>query len=56
MTSATSNKMRVNNAEQFLDSVSEPAFVTLYLSYGKVTPWCNEAAPPQARYVFCRRL
>lgn len=48
MSSSTSIKMRINNAEQFLESVSEPSFTTLYLSYGKVDAWANEASPDQA--------
>lgn len=48
MSSATSIKMRINNAEQFLESVSEPSFTTLYISYGKVEAWANEASPDQA--------
>jgi len=35
--------MRVNNAEQFLESVSEPSYTVLYLTYGKVDAWANSA-------------
>jgi hypothetical protein len=47
-TSATLIKLRVNSAEQFKESVSEPANTKLYLTYGKVTGWANDAAPPSA--------
>ena len=48
MSSATSIKMRINNAEQFLESVSEPAFTTLYITYGKVDSWANDSSPDVA--------
>lgn len=36
----------INSAEQFLESVSEPAPNTkLYFAYGKTDAWANEAAP-----------
>lgn len=39
-------KTRINNAEQLLESISEPAPNTkLYLAYGRVHPWANDAAP-----------
>ncbi len=41
--------MKINNAEQFKESVSEPAPNTkIYLAYGKIMPWANDAAPPNA--------
>lgn len=46
MTSSTFIKLRVNNAEQFRESVSEPSPNTnLYLTFGKVTAWPNDASP-----------
>lgn len=48
MTSATSKKFGVNTAEQFLESVSEPAYTVLYLTYGKVDAWANDANPDAA--------
>jgi hypothetical protein len=42
--SASFIKFRVNNAEQFKESVSEPSPNTnLYLVYGKVDAWANDA-------------
>lgn len=47
MTSATLVKLRVNNAEQFKESVSEPTPNTnLYLVYGRAIPWANDSLPP----------
>jgi len=44
--SATFIKFRVNSAEQFKESVSEPTPNTnLYLTYGKVYPWENDTSP-----------
>lgn len=49
MSSATYIDLRVNNAEQFKESVSEPAPNTnLYICYGKSSAWANDAAPPNA--------
>ena len=48
MSSVTSTKMRINTAEQFLESVAEPAYTALYLSYGKVDAWANESCPDMA--------
>lgn len=48
-TSATFIKFRVNSAEQFKESVTEPSPNTnLYLAYGKVTAWPNDASPSVA--------
>ena len=42
--SATFIKFRVNSAEQFKESVSEPTPNTnMYLTYGKVDAWANDA-------------
>lgn len=47
MTSASLVKLRVNNAEQFKESVSEPSPNTnLYIVYGRAIPWANDANPP----------
>ena len=47
MASATLVKLRINNAEQFKESVSEPSPNTnLYLVYGRTIPWANDATPP----------
>lgn len=49
MTSARFINIRVNSTEQFKESVSEPSPNTkLYLTYGKVTAWANEAEPDTA--------
>jgi hypothetical protein len=49
MTSATFIKFRVNNAEQFKESVTEPSPNTnLYLVYGKVNAWENDYSPDGA--------
>lgn len=49
MSSATFIKFRVNNAEQFKESVSEPSPNTnLYLTYGKINAWANDSSPPSA--------
>jgi hypothetical protein len=49
MSSATFINLRVNSAEQFKESVSEPSPNTkLYLTYGKVTGWANDASPDAA--------
>jgi hypothetical protein len=46
MSSATFIKFRVNNAEQFKESVSEPKPNTnLYLTYGKIDAWANDSSP-----------
>lgn len=48
MFSDTSINFRVNNAEQFKESVSEPSPTYLYLTFGKTEAWPNESSPPQA--------
>lgn len=48
MFSDSSTNFRVNNAEQFKESVSEPAPTYVYLTYGKTEAWSNEANPPLA--------
>lgn len=46
--SVYSKDLQVFNAEQFLESVSEPANTRIYLTLGKCTSWANDAAPQQA--------
>jgi len=46
-TSSTFIDLRINNAEQLKESVSEPAPNTkLYLTYGKTGTWANDSNPP----------
>lgn len=46
MSSATFIDLRVNNAEQFKESVSEPTPNTkLYMTIGRSMPWANDLAP-----------
>lgn len=45
-TSATFVDLRINNAEQFKESVSEPSPNTkIYLTFGKADSWANDASP-----------
>lgn len=44
-TSTTYIDLRVNNAEQLKESVSEPSSSNLYLTFGKTNAWPNEASP-----------
>lgn len=47
MTSIAFNGLAVNNAEQFKESVSEPAPNTrIFLTYGRVEAWPNDNSPP----------
>jgi hypothetical protein len=49
MTSASLINLRINSAEQFKESVSEPSPNTkYYLAYGKIDSWTNDALPPNA--------
>lgn len=45
MVAITTKNIRINSAEQMLESVSEPASTVLYLAYGKNTSWANDALP-----------
>lgn len=46
MTSISFKNLRINNAEQFKESVSEPSPNThLYLTYGKCDSWVNDSSP-----------
>lgn len=48
MTSRYSKDIEIFSAKQFIESVSEPQSSNVYFTIGKVTPWANDAAPPQA--------
>lgn len=48
MTAITTKNLRINSAEQLLESVSEPAATYLYVAYGKSTPWANDSLPNTA--------
>lgn len=48
MPSVFSQNLRIYNAEQFILSVSEFGPTNIYLTFGKTTPWINEAVPVQA--------
>lgn len=46
MSSSTFVDLRINSAEQFKESVSEPSPNTkMYLTFGKVDSWANDASP-----------
>ena len=46
MSSSTFIDLRINNAEQFKESVSEPTPNSkIYLVYGKTDAWANDASP-----------
>jgi hypothetical protein len=47
-TSVTTPDLRIHNAEQFIEALSEPASTNVYLTYGRVEAWANDSAPPQA--------
>lgn len=47
MVAVYSENLRVYNAEQFVKSVSDDD-TNIYLTFGKHTPWPNDAAPTQA--------
>ena len=40
--------LRVSVTEQFRLNILNTTQTGLYLTYGKVTPWANDAAPPNA--------
>jgi len=46
MFSNTSINFRVNNAEQFKESISEPAPTYVYATFGKTESWPDENNPP----------
>lgn len=43
-----SKNLQIFNAEQFVESVSEPANTKIYLTFGRSEAWANDAAPLQA--------
>jgi hypothetical protein len=48
MASVYSENLRVYNAIQFKQSLVDPDPTNIYLTFGRATPWPNDAAPPQA--------
>lgn len=48
MTSRFSKDIEIYSAKQFKESVSEPQSSNLYFTFGRVTPWANDAEPLQA--------
>jgi hypothetical protein len=48
MVSVFSENLRVYNAQQFRQSLLDPNPTNIYLTFGRSTPWSNDAAPPQA--------
>lgn len=45
---ATLENIKIELAEEFIESVSEPASTLLYVTIGKNTPWANDSLPPNA--------
>lgn len=48
MVSVFSENLRVYNAQQFRQSILDIDPTNIYLTYGRPTPWPNDAVPPQA--------
>lgn len=48
MVGVISENLRIFNAEQFKESVSEAANSKVYFTFGRGYPWANDAAPDQA--------
>lgn len=48
MASRFSKDIEIYSAKQFKESVSEPQSSNVYFTFGRVTPWANDAAPDQA--------
>lgn len=48
MLESSPKNFRINSAEQFKESVSEPSPTNLYLTFGKTEAWPNENVPPLA--------
>lgn len=48
MASVYSENLRVYNAQQFKLSLVDPDPTNIYLTFGRVAPWANDLAPPQA--------
>ena len=45
MTAINSKYLRVFNAKQFKESVSEPASSNIYFTFGRCFPWIDDASP-----------
>jgi hypothetical protein len=48
MASVYSKNLQVYNSEQFKASVESDSGSYIYFTFGKVSPWANDAEPPQA--------
>jgi hypothetical protein len=48
MVAVISENLRIFNAEQFKESVSEPASSKVYFTFGRGYSWANDSAPQQA--------
>jgi hypothetical protein len=48
MASIFSSDLRIQNAIDFADVISRQSNNRIYFTYGKATPWANEASPDQA--------
>lgn len=48
MSSVYSKNLPIFNAENFKMTIEDSGKPNVYLTFGKVVPWANEAAPPQA--------
>lgn len=48
MSSIHTKNLEIFNAKQFKESVSEPAFSRIYMTFGRVSPWANDSVPTQA--------
>lgn len=48
MVALTTKAIRIDSAEQFVESVSEPNPNVLYVTYGKHTAWINDSLPNTA--------
>jgi len=48
MPSIFTENLRVYNAEQFKQSISDVGPTNIYLTFGRTRPWDNESVPPQA--------
>tara|TARA_Y100000361_G_scaffold18481_1_gene14358 strand:- start:11134 stop:12936 length:1803 start_codon:yes stop_codon:yes gene_type:complete len=46
MPNLVTNKFKIHNAEQFIESLSESSATNLYLFIGKVDAWSDETDPP----------
>jgi hypothetical protein len=48
MPSVTSKYLKVFNAKQFIESVSEPQPSNVYFTFGRSWAWANDSYPPLA--------